>query len=227
MTLPMFKEGDYFYMQETNEGGTVVYPVCYCLKIDHDHETAHISVFEDVVQPPSAKDIDQLETRIMHAPVALDGFQTPTVFHNRPVTEADLEEYNDYQQNSQDIDEEIIQEAVAHYERGVELHEQEKFEEAVNAYVDALETYPAIFEAADNAGFCCMSIGAYEKAIEFFGISEDINEPTFLTIFSTGECLLNMGNKEEAHQHLLKARMLSELDEEQRDALESFLQQTS
>ncbi|MFC2002728.1 tetratricopeptide repeat protein, partial [Chloroflexota bacterium] len=68
-----------------------------------------------------------------------------------------------------------LSEADEHYNAGVELQEQERLEEAIGEYGEAIRLNPQLTEAYNNRGNAYADLGQFERAIQDYGEAIRLN----------------------------------------------------
>lgn len=113
--------------------------------------------------------------------------------------------------------------ALALFEEGNVLFEEEKYAEAVTKFEEFLELNPSIFQVNLNIGNCYRELGEYEKAIAAYQIilnevteekgSYEGDEGASRALSSMGETYMLQGELEKASEYLQKAMSLFPDDE--------------
>ncbi|MEO6759402.1 MAG: hypothetical protein ABIO24_08100, partial [Saprospiraceae bacterium] len=87
-----FQEGDIFYII-----GADRFEVFKVLRVDNSPSPGlHVNIFKPLSTLPTAGQANTLEIFAYHAPIALEGFHSPVVITNLPVTDQDLLGYFEY-----------------------------------------------------------------------------------------------------------------------------------
>lgn len=183
------------------------YHVSKVLVVDAEFETYHIQSFRAVDAMPTLEQLTDLDVLAMHAPVG--AFTNGEKIGNVPITEADLQGYyyflktTNFQRyceaTGQTMDD-VLAHANASFKEAYALTDEQRYDEAITKYLEAVDTFPQFYEAIDNMAFVKMNMGRWQDAIEDFRWSLSIQPDSVLAIFSIGECYLKMGHLEEAKE---------------------------
>jgi tetratricopeptide (TPR) repeat protein len=113
--------------------------------------------------------------------------------------------------------------ALALFEEGNQLFEEEKYAEAVAKFEEFLELNPAIIQVKLNIGNCYRQMEEYDKAIAAYQLlldsvmeekgSYEGDEATSRALSSMGETYMLQGDLEKASEYLQKAMSLFPDDE--------------
>lgn len=196
---PDMREGDLFYV--LHEGSYQPYKL---LVNDIDFSCYHVLAYEPLDTVPSQGDADNLNIRVYHFPVDAGGFKDPVVFGNRKVLSQELTGYHEYLRQTRHY-EEYTPLAIAYFNDGLRLTDENRHREAIDAYSKAADLFPLFYEALDNRAFCKMDLGLWEDAVSDFLASLQVNPDSTLAEFSIGECYLRLKRYPEAKAQFEKA----------------------
>lgn len=171
-------------------------------------ETFHCLCYEPTKSKPSEGTIDSLRVHVHHAPVDSFDFKANwQVLGSRPVGDDELSSFAEYlrytdfprylELTRQDA-QQLIEAANAHYRAACTLGEQGKVAESIDRYSQAIALFPLFFEAIDNRAFARMDLGDFTGAIADFEASLQVNPQGHAAFFSRGECLLKLGEFDQA-----------------------------
>ncbi len=116
-------------------------------------------------------------------------------------------------------------EAEKSYTRGLELMDQGRYEEALEAFKRILSIYENA-EIYYNMGYIKTAQGFYEEAIHFFRRATQINNAFARAYQKMGECHLALGNESEAQMCLERAAEIY-MDKHMDDKAESVLKEVA
>ena len=190
-----FELGDIFYSQ--SENGYELYKL---LAIDKEFEIYHVLCYSTIDHLLPISDVEKIPVMIYHSPFDKKAFEDCSLLTNRPITSSELIGYHEYlrQTSSPEF---YTQIAIDYFNDGLRLTDENKHDEAIDAYSKAIDLVPAFYEAIDNRAFCKMDLAEWEDAIIDFRFSLQQNPNSLLAEFSIGECYLKMGDYENAkHQ---------------------------
>lgn len=170
--------------------------------------TFHCKDYELVTQLRSREDVARLRVVCQHAPINGASIEKEfKVLFNEPVRKEELGGFFLYlkemdfprytKESGIDVNA-MLDEANMHYRQGCALAEARKFREAIDAYSEAIEIFPLLFEAIDNRGLAHMDLGEWDQAIADFKYSLSKNPDGQCAFFSLGECYLKKGEVDEA-----------------------------
>jgi len=173
-------------------------------------KTAHCLTYEDVKFKPKLENIQSLNVRIWHAPIAEESFRTGwDSIGNSKISPNELTGFFEYlkltdfpryiQASGTDA-EKLISQANEHYQRANSLAEQGDKSNAINEYGLAISLFPLFYEAIDNRAFTYMELGDYQSALQDFESSLTVNPEGVTAYFSKGECLFKLGRLPEARE---------------------------
>lgn len=199
--------GDVIAHQQQNGEWSVVKVLLIDILSD-DTSTAHCLTYQNAISKPELSALHSLDVRAWHAPILASSFASGWVLvGNQAATKEELRGFIEYlkltdfpryiQFTGQDA-KEIVRKANEHYQRAIELGDQQKQLDAIAEYSLAVDLFPLFFEAIDNRGFTYMEIGRYKDALADFELSLDINPDGFAAFFSKGECLMRLGDLDAA-----------------------------
>jgi tetratricopeptide (TPR) repeat protein len=189
---PELREGDLFYVM--HEGAYQVYKL---LAHDKAFSCYHVLAYEPMDALPSARDAARFNVSVYHSPIDAAGFNKPVVLGNMRATANEMSGYHEYLKQTQPH-ESYTPLAIAYFNDGLFLTDEQKHEEAIDAYSKAADLFPLFYEAIDNRAFCKMNLGLWEDAIEDFLLSLRVFPESTLAEFSIGECHLRMKRYPEA-----------------------------
>jgi tetratricopeptide (TPR) repeat protein len=196
---PELREGDLFYVIQ--DGSYHVYKL---LAHDKAFSCYHVLAYEPMDVLPSARDVARLRISIGHLPIDAAGFNKPVVLGNMRARAYELSGYHEYLKQTQPH-ESYTPLAITYFNDGLFLTDEQKHEEAIDAYSKAADLVPLFYEAIDNRAFCKMNLGMWEAAIEDFQLSLQVFPDSTLAEFSIGECHLRMKHYAEAKAQFEKA----------------------
>lgn len=197
-----FIEGDVFYTERNDK-----YHIYKLLKIDAESNTFHVKTFTETSAIPKPNDLKNLNVKIHHSPINVNGFANPKLIQNQPILENDLAGYFVYIKSTQNV-KEIVKYAKEYYQQAHEYTNQNKHLDAIKKYTKAIDLMPNFYEAIDNRAFCYMDIGNWNEAIQGFHQSLQVNPNSLLAIFSIGECYFKLGQYSEAKPYFEKASQI-------------------
>ncbi|VAW62601.1 hypothetical protein MNBD_GAMMA11-2738 [hydrothermal vent metagenome] len=217
------KKGDLITQQEED----LTWQVIKIIEIDKwpdNTHTAHCLIYQPADEKPDADTTEKLEKHILHTPVDAENFQKNwELLGNKQLTEDELTGFTEYLKitdfqryaefTHQDISK-IVAQANEIYTNAIALAEQGKHTDAISTYTEAFEIFPLFYEAIDNRGFTYMDIGQYEKALDDFQYSLQLNPDGVTAFFTKGECLLKLNRTAEAAD-VFQQGMLKFPDEKQ------------
>lgn len=179
-------------------------------------EVVHCLCYERTPDKPTPESIDTLQVLIHHMPVEAAGFKNEgEVIASPPLEERDLvgfiyylkqTNFPRYLEVTQQDANTVIAQANAHYHAALALGEAGKQLESIEEYTQAVELFPAFYEAIDNRGLTRMELGDYFVAAEDFEASLEVNPNGHTALFSLGECYLKLGLFAEAEQVFKEGR---------------------
>jgi tetratricopeptide (TPR) repeat protein len=198
--------GDIVAIKHSNN----TYGIIKILRIDRStagdvtQHNYHCLMYEPVSALPGPEDVAFFSVLAWHAPIAGKSIeQDGKVISNVPVTNQELVGYIEYLKQTNwpqyvtetgfDADVELPQ-AQQHYEHGCKLADAGQFQEAIDAYSQALDIFPFFIEALDNRGFAKMDLGRFTEAINDFRLALDHDENNPVALFSMGECHFKLGD---------------------------------
>ncbi len=209
-----YQEGDILYIKIGNQ-----YYVSKILRVDKDFDIYHVCSYAPLDRIPAISDIPDLQPFILHSPIS--DFPEGTLLTREPVREEELIGYLEYLkltdfggylgETGQDP-KEVVHVANEYFKKGLQLTDEKKYEEAIESYTQAFDTFPLFYEAMDNRAFVKMDMGRWQDAIEDFQISLSINPGSVLCEFSIGECCLRMTDYSAAKEQFEKALALDPTD---------------
>ena len=207
------KSGDVIAQQEQDG----VWSVLKILLIDdwpNGTSIAHSQIYEKSQNKPELGTLKKLEVRIWHAPILASSFESDwDLIGNQDTTKEELSGFIEYLKQNDfpryiefaDLDvNDIARKANEHYQRAIELGDQQKQIEAIAEYSHAIDLFPLFFEAIDNRAFTYMELGKYTEALADFELSLSVNPDGFAAFFSKGECLMRL-DKLDAAEDVFKA----------------------
>jgi tetratricopeptide (TPR) repeat protein len=171
-------------------------------------ETFHCRLYKPTQDKPSVDALSSLPLLAMHAPIAAEGYKhTHQILCSFPVADEELEGFHEYLRQTdfaryaevtrQDIHA-LVSEANSHYQAALALGDSGKPQEAIDAYTKAIDLFPLFFEAMDNRGLTYMELGDWNTAVHDFEQSLRVHRDGHVAFFSRGECLLKMGDLDQA-----------------------------
>lgn len=196
---PEMRVGDLFYV--IHDGAYHTYKL---LGNDADVSCYHVLAYEPLNATPSPKEVDNLKISIYHMPIDAAGFKEPVILGNMRVMAHELVGYHEYLRQTQSP-ENYTSLAIGYFNDGLFLTDEQKHEEAIDAYSKGVDLFPLFYEAIDNRAFCKMNLALWEAAIEDFNLSLQVNPVSVLAEFSIGECCLRLKRYEDARLQFEKA----------------------
>lgn len=193
------REGDLFYVLHNGS-----YQTYKLLANDTDFPCYHVLAYEPLTTASSQRDADNLKISMYHLPIDAAGFNDPVVFDNRKVLAQELIGYHEYLRQTRDY-KEYTPLVVAYFNDGLRLTDENRHQEAIDAYSKAADLFPLFYEALDNRAFCKMDLGLWEDAVSDFLLSLQVNPDSTLAEFSIGECYLRLKRYPEAKAQFEKA----------------------
>lgn len=164
----------------------------------------HVLAYEPLNAAPVPKEVGSLKISIFHLPIDAAGFEKPVVLGNMSVTAYELAGYHEYLRQTQEP-KAYTALAIDYFNHGLFLTDEQKHEEAIDAYSKGVDLFPLFYEAIDNRAFCKMNLGQWEAAIEDFTLSLQVNPVSVLAEFSIGECYLRLKRYGDAKAQFEKA----------------------
>jgi tetratricopeptide (TPR) repeat protein len=170
--------------------------------------TAHCLTYKEAHNKPELGALDKLGVRIWHAPILASSFNSGwDLIGNQATTREELRGFAEYlkhtdfpryvQFSGQDS-KEIVHKANEHYQRALQLGDQQKRLEAIAEYSRAVDLFPLFYEAIDNRAFTYVELGKYREALADFELSLGVNPDGVAAFFSRGECLMRLGQLDAA-----------------------------
>lgn len=199
---PEMRVGDLFYVN--HDGAYHTYKL---LGNDTDFSCYHVLAYEPLSAAPSPREVDHLKISIYHMPVDAAGFENPVVLGNMRVSADELIGYHEYLRQTQSP-ESYTSLAIGYFNDGLFLTDEQKHEEAIDAYSKGVDLFPLFYEAIDNRAFCKMNLAQWEAAIEDFNLSLQVNPASVLAEFSIGECYLRLKRYQDAKLQFEKALVI-------------------
>lgn len=214
-----FLQGDIFYTRVN--GQFHIYKV---LKVDDEHQTYHLLVYQPVDKLPKTEDIKDMKVSVYHVPIDKSGFEGETVLlTNVEILHTDLVGYYEYLRQTGNNNE-LAKIANGHYKGAMRLTDLGQRKEAIEEYSRAIEIIPSFFEAIDNRAFCKMDLALYNDAIDDFNLSLKVNPNSYLAVFSIGECMLRLKEFDKAKEQFEKAIAINPQQQIGRDFLQKAIE---
>lgn len=88
--------------------------------------------------------------------------------------------------------------AIDAYKKGLELHNQNKLQEAIAQYDKAIQIHKTFGEAINHKGIALLSMNRCNEAIAVFDRATQLNPKDAIAYNFRGVCLHNLKNSEEA-----------------------------
>lgn len=207
-----FTEGDVI-VSETSNGKFQPYKILKIETIPDGANTWHVLMYGSLDHMPTSDDVKNFSVTALHIPVASFEENAKLISHSEVLKE-DLEgffeylrqtDFNRYIKESGEDVHKIIGEAQEYYKLGCKLASEKKYEEAIEAYSQTIDTFPFFLEAFDNRGFSKMDLGDYREAITDFKKSLEIEPTGIAAQFSIAECYFRLGEFQEAKKEIEKA----------------------
>lgn len=205
-----FREGDIIYTQK--EGKYSPYKI---LRIETwpDHSKVwHVRVYEKINYQPTPADVKKFEVFAHHGPHS--SFEKEANFIiNLPVTEDELGGYYSYRKHTDYIRyaeetgqsvEDLAKKAHHYYELGNKLASDHKFEEAIEAYNEAVDIFPTLYEAIDHRGCAKMDLALYDSAVWDFKESLHIAPNMPIAQSNLAICYYRLGQYPQAQEEFEK-----------------------
>lgn len=202
-----FTPGDIFYTHPEKQ-----YLVFKLLAAEPALGIYHVLSYAPMDSLPAVDDLKTAPVAIYHVPMGPDAFTNPTLLGSSPLTAGDLIGYHTFLRETQEP-EQYVPLASGYFSEAFALTDEEKYEEAIDAYTKAIDLIPPFFEAIDNRAFCKMDMGLWEEAIADFQLSLETNPGSALAEFSIGECYVKLEDYANAKIHLKRADEIAPGDE--------------
>ncbi len=168
----------------------------------------HVMLYSATTELPTPEALASLVPEILHLPVATEDIDENWSFHShQPVSAEELEgfhqylKYNDFKRYIEEtgVDhDQLLDQAAEHYRRACALAEQDKHEEAVDAFAEAIDCFPLFSEALDGLGMSEVALGNFEEALQDFEESYRLNPESQAAVYFLGECLAQLERHAEA-----------------------------
>nr|MDO8110604.1 tetratricopeptide repeat protein [Candidatus Sigynarchaeota archaeon] len=219
------KEEDIFFVVIDNEYH--VYKVLKVEPLPGGQHVFHLLVYKPVAVKPEPRDIGALEVFAWHVPLASIG--DATFLANVPLQPEEfqgyieylrLTDFNKYLEFTGKDPDQVVHEAREYYENGIRATDENNFEDAMEWYSKAIETFPLFYEAIDNKAFVLMDLGRWQEAIAVFEQSLGVNENNLAAIFSIGECQFKLEQFDKALVQFQAALEIDPYDQLSREWLE-------
>ena len=211
---PELRAGDLFYVMRDGR-----YHLYKLLAFDKPFSCYHVLAYEPSDLVPSGKTLDGFKIGIYHLPLDQDGFDNPVTIGNMQASVQELSGYHEYLKQTQSP-ESYTPLAIDYFNNGLFLTDENKQEEAIEAYSKAIDLFPLFYEAIDNRAFCKMNLARWDAAIDDFLLSLQVNPVSVLAEFSIGECHLRMKRYPEAKAQFEKALDIDPAHQLSKDFLE-------
>lgn len=201
------KAGDVLINQRP-DGDWTVTKILVVDRWEDGSETFHCRLYKPMQDKPSVDVLSTLPCLAMHAPIAAESYRPDhQILCSLPVTYEELEGFHEYlrqtdfaryaEATGQDIHA-LVSQANSHYQAALVLGDSGKSQEAIDEYTKAIDLFPPFFEAMDNRGLTYMELNDFNAAARDFEESLRIHPNGHVAFFSRGECLLKMGNLDQA-----------------------------
>ncbi|AOT10843.1 tetratricopeptide repeat protein [Pseudoalteromonas luteoviolacea] len=191
--------GDVF---TTNERG--IWRTAKILDIDTNEQssTIHVLLYNTTKQKPKLEEVNTLSISTYHSTIAHAKLEKKWLFiGNDTPLKAELKGYINYlkshdfnkyaEATNQKVDD-LIFRANTLYTKGYALNQAAQYQQAIEAYKQAIHIYPMYFEAIDNIGFAYMDMGDFQTAITYFDRSLAINPQGMTALYYKGMCYINL-----------------------------------
>lgn len=195
----LFSVGDIFYTRYNDK-----FHIYKLLKVDSKYKIYHVLSYSPLDELPEIEKISELEIKALHFPIAISGFNNPTLLTKTTLTVEDYQGYYFYLKATGNY-EELVAIANEYYNEANLLSELKQHKLAIEKHSIAIDLFPQFYESIDNRAFCKMDAGMWEDAIEDFKLSLTVNPGSYLAEFSIGECYMKMGNYKNAILQFQKA----------------------
>ncbi len=205
-----FKEGDIIYIKRAHE-----YWPYKILRIEtwpDNSKVWHVRVYEKINYQPTPADVKKFEVFAHHGPHS--SFEKEANFIiNLPVTEDELDGYYSYRKHTDYIRyaeetgqsvEDLAKKAHHYYELGNKLASDHKFEEAIEAYNEAVDIFPTLYEAIDHRGCAKMDLALYDSAVWDFKESLHIAPNMPIAQSNLAICYYRLGQYPQAQEEFEK-----------------------
>lgn len=165
---------------------------------------AHCLTYRPVARKPTIASLRQANVFAWHAPIDAANFSTGWErIGNQAPTEDEFTGFIEYLRRTDfpryadftgvDV-EELTRKANEHYQSAYALGSENKREEAIAEYSQAIELFPFFYEAIDNRALTYMELGKHRDALCDFEASLRVNPDGITAFFSRGECLMKLGD---------------------------------
>jgi Tfp pilus assembly protein PilF len=104
-----------------------------------------------------------------------------------------------------ELDQQVPTAAAKEFEKGVQLSNQGKFEDAAGRFKKALDIFPSYLMARNNLGVQYLKMGRWAEAAEQFEAAIEINPKTFSSSLNLGIALIELRKYAEAVEGLNQA----------------------
>ncbi|MBQ4813316.1 hypothetical protein A7985_12580 [Pseudoalteromonas luteoviolacea] len=192
--------GDIFSFQEN--GAWQALKVLDTHTDEYNSTTVHVLIYKPSTTKPTLKSLRNQPILSYHAPLSHTLFTSDWQFvgHASPLS-AELKPYinylkhNDFKKYAAATDQKIddlIFRANTQYTKGYALSQAAQYEQAIEAYKQAVNIFPLYYEAIDNIGFAYMDMGEFEKAIEYFDRSLGVYPEGATALYYKGMSYINL-----------------------------------
>lgn len=205
-----FREGDVIYIKRAEE-----YWPYKILRIEtwpDNSKVWHVRVYEKINYQPSPDDVKKFEVFSHHGPHS--SFEKEANFIiNLPVTEEELSGYYSYRKHTDFIRyaeetgqtvEDLAKKAHHYYALGNKLADEHKLEDAIEAYAEAVDIFPTLYEAIDNMGCAKMDLALYGSALWDFRQSLNVAPDMPIAQSNLAICYYRLGQYSKAQEEFEK-----------------------
>ncbi|KZN33998.1 hypothetical protein N480_22675 [Pseudoalteromonas luteoviolacea S2607] len=164
--------------------------------------TVHVLIYRPRAEKPTLKSLRTMSIMTYHAPLSHELFTSDWLYiGNSTPLSTELKPYINYLKHNnfkkyaaatgQKVDD-LIFRANTQYTKGYALSQAAQYEQAIEAYTQAIKIFPLYYEAIDNIGFAYMDMGEFEKAIEYFDRSLSVYPQGVTALYYKGMSYINL-----------------------------------
>ncbi|KZX02095.1 hypothetical protein JL49_01690 [Pseudoalteromonas luteoviolacea] len=195
-----FNIGDIYTFQENDTWQTL--KVLDTHSDEGNSTTVHVLIYQPSTVKPTLKSLRTTPIITYHAPLSHELFTSDWQYigSSTPLS-AELKPYINYLKHNnftkyaaatgQKV-EDLIFRANTQYTKGYALSQAAQYEQAIEAYTQAIKIFPLHHEAIDNIGFAYMDMGEFEKAIEYFDHSLSVYPQGVTALYYKGMSYINL-----------------------------------
>jgi len=157
--MASFEAGDFFYDHENAS-----YNLYKVLKVTEGEPFIHLLAYWGSDVKPDTANLSSYELRNACESYGISGLENPVFVTNKPVTEDEMQSYQDWLKMIEGIQNKATQLA-ATLKEADRLVAGEQYEEAMHLYTEATSFSKFRFSTFDKRGFCFLKLGRFSEAI--------------------------------------------------------------